>query len=350
MSSTFHLTSLPSNDHIMLLYSSDAELINVAASYINNGLKSGHQCIYASLNVYDSKSSSNISNLSSKIGNYKGNIESGELQIVDFKPYYESALQGDLSTFNNLKIQWEKTQRQRISEGKKDAILAFADTACFLSQNKHFEECKVLEKWWHNTTTEWAQNNRNITVLCPHPGRVLNDPILSLDTKGCLDEMHTITIDLNQSTAENKQKQKKKTKRILIAEPEPDIQFLYSLFTKHYGFSISDVNIVESGNKCLEILFSDTNDNNNNNNNDYDIFVVDTHLPDISGFEVAKKIRDRLPHKRIILTTTNPLDNRSNMIDSIGIKSQDVLLKPFIFSELFSILKEPRMSYNSDYS
>ena len=67
---------------------------------------------------------------------------------------------------------------------------------------------------------------------------------------------------------------------------------------------------------------------------------------DISGFEVSRKIRNRLPHKRIILTTTNPLDNIINMINSIGIKNPDVLLKPFIFSELFSILKEPGMSYN----
>jgi hypothetical protein len=35
----------------------------------------------------------------------------------------------------------------------------------------------------------------------------------------------------------------------------------------------------------------------------------------------------------------------SNIIDSIGIKREDVILKPFLFSELFSILKEPRMSY-----
>jgi hypothetical protein len=53
--------------------------------------------------------------------------------------------------------------------------------------------------------------------------------------------------------------------------------------------------------------------------------------------------------KRIILTTTYSLDNIGNIIDSIGIKSQDVILKPFNFSELFSILKEPGMSYNSDY-
>jgi CheY-like chemotaxis protein len=346
MSSASRLTNIiPSNEHIMLLYNNDDERNNAAVNYINNGLKSGYHCIYASINAYDSKSSSNISNLSSKIDNYKENLESGELQIVDFKPYYESALHGDLSPFNKLKVQWEKTQRQRISEGKKDTILAFADTACFLSHNKHFEQCKVLEKWWHNTTTEWAQNNQNIIVVCPHPGLVLNNPILS-DTKGHLNEMHTITIDLNQST---KNQKKKKTKRILIAEPEPDIQFLYSFFTKQYGFSISDVNIVESGNKCLEILLSDTSekeDNNNNNDDGYDIIILDTHLRDISGFEVARKIRDRLPHKRIILTTTYSLDNISKIIESTGIKSQDVILKPFIFSELFSILKEPGMSYN----
>ena len=102
--------------------------------------------------------------------------------------------------------------------------------------------------------------------------------------------------------------------------------------------------VVQNGNKCLEIIHSSREDNNNNN--DYDIFIVDTHRKDISGFEVARKIRDRLPHKKIILTTTYSLDNTSNIIESIGIKSEDVILKPFNFSDLFSILKEPRMSYN----
>jgi CheY-like chemotaxis protein len=342
MSSTsaYGLTNIPSNEHIMLLYSSDDERNNAAINYINNGLKSGHQCIYASIYAYDSESSSNISNLSSKIDNYKENIEKGELQIVNFKPYYESALHGDLSPFNKLKTKMEKTQRQRLSEGKKDAILAFADAACFLSQNKHYAECERLEQWWHNTTTEWIQNNQNISVICPHPGLVLNNPLLS-DTKSHLNGMHTVTVDLNQSI-ENQNK-KKKIKRILIAEPEPDIQILYSLYIQQYGFSPLDVNIVENGNKCLDYIFSNTD---NNNYNDYDIIIVDTHLRDMSGFEVARKIHDRLPYKRIILTTTNPLNNIIDIIDSIGIKSQDVILKPFSFSKLFSILKESRVLSN----
>ena len=104
------------------------------------------------------------------------------------------------------------------------------------------------------------------------------------------------------------------------------------------------MSIVENGNKCLEIVFSNTAEDNDNN--DYDIIILDTHLHDISGFEVARKIRDRLPHKRVILTTTYSLDNISSMIDSIGIKSQDVLFKPFSYSDLVSILKEPGMAYN----
>ena len=207
MSTIPYLTNIPSNEHIMLLYSSDDERNSAAVNYINTGLKNGYQCIYASINAYDSKSSSNITNLSSKIDNYRENVESGELQIVNFKPYYESALHGDLSPFNKLKTELEKTQHQRISEGKHDAILAFADAACFLSHNKHLAECEVLEKWWHNTTTEWVQNNRNITVVCPHPRLVLNNPMLS-DTKDHLNGMHTKTIDLKQYTAENQKKKK----------------------------------------------------------------------------------------------------------------------------------------------
>jgi DNA-binding response OmpR family regulator len=146
--------------------------------------------------------------------------------------------------------------------------------------------------------------------------------------------MHTITIDLNPSP-ENKNK-KKKPKRILIVEPEPDIQYLYSLFIKYNDFGKSDIEIVNNGNKCLEVIFSTKDDNTN----DYDIIIIDTHLRDISGFEVAKKIRDKLPNKRIILTTTIPLKNINDIMDSIGIKSKDVVLKPFIFSELLSVIKE----------
>ena len=64
------LTNIPPNEHIMLLYDGDDERDDAVVDNINKGLKSGYQCIYASVNAYDSKSSSAISNLSYKIDNY----------------------------------------------------------------------------------------------------------------------------------------------------------------------------------------------------------------------------------------------------------------------------------------
>ena len=51
---------------------------------------------------------------------------------------------------------------------------------------------------------------------------IINNPVLS-NIKGHLKKMHTIKIDLYQST-EN-QKKKKKTKRIIIAKPELIFRF-----------------------------------------------------------------------------------------------------------------------------
>ena len=93
----------------------------------------------------------------------------------------------------------EKTLCHRQYEGKKGAILAFADAGCFLAHNKYFAECERLEQGWHDTINEWSQNNQNITVICPHHGRILNDPSLT-NKKGRIQAKHTITIDLNNDT------------------------------------------------------------------------------------------------------------------------------------------------------
>ena len=176
-------------------------------------------------------------------------------------------------------------------------------------------------------------------MICPHPGRTLNDPSLT-NKKGSIQDKHTMTIDLNKDSylkIEDNENQNE-IKRILIVEPEPDIQYLYSLFTKYNDFVKSDVEIVDNGIKCLEYVFSQKV-------KEFDIIILDTHIHDISRFEVARKIRDKLPNKKILLTTTYSLNNIRNIIDSIGIKSEEVVLKPFRFSKLFSII-ESRKKHN----
>ena len=324
------LTNVSSNEHIMILYKNDDDRKYGIVKYINEGLKNGVQCIYAFVDVC--KSNSILSTLSSNIDNYKENIERGELCIVDFKLYYDSVLHADFRPFKKLKMTLEDALNHRSIEGKKDEILILLDVACLLSQNKHFDVSEILESWWNKTTAEWRQKNKHISVICPHNEVILNNPLL-LEKKTRMSSMHTKTIDLNQYL-QNQTKQKK-NKKIIILESEPDIQYLYSIFKTHYGLDRLDIILIENGEKGLKYIIS-----KEDNIDEDDIVIIDTHLPDIPGFEVAKQIRDKLSKVRIILTTTYSFSNIKSIVDSIGIKCEDVILKPFSFSELISVIEE----------
>ena len=70
------LSSLPlindiKNGYIMLLYEDNNKLNNTMIDYINEGLKNGCLCIYASVYIGNSTGISLIDNLSSKVENYE---------------------------------------------------------------------------------------------------------------------------------------------------------------------------------------------------------------------------------------------------------------------------------------
>ena len=52
-----------------------------------------------------------------------------------------------------------------------------------------------------------------------------------------------------------------------------------------------------------------------------------------------KTIRKNIPNQRIVFTTTYSFSKISNIIDSFGIDKSDILLKPFNFTKLLSIIK-----------
>jgi CheY-like chemotaxis protein len=317
------LLNASSKQHVMLLYKSQDRCNEAAIACINDGLREGQFCVYASVNAYDS---SHLANLSSRITDYEQNIENGNLSIVNFRPHYESALKGDLAPFIQLKMDLEKILRQRITEGKVGKIMVFADAACFLSQNRQFAECIVLEKWWNDVHAAWIKNDQNIAVICPHPSSALMEES-ALYMKNQIGAQHSITIDLDKDFPLSGIKTK--PMRILVAEPDMDIRNLYYAYLDSLGL---DVVTVESGNKCLEFVFDSTGDG-------YDMIILDSHLHDICGLEVAKNIRNRIPNQSIVLTTTYPLGQIRSTLDSMGINQEDVMLKPFKFSTLLSIMK-----------
>ena len=202
------------NEHIMLLYEDKTKRNNIIIEYINEGLKNGYLCIYASVDIDNSKNISLIDSLSSRIINYEENIRNGNLQFINFKPYYESALKGDLTLFEKLKSELEYTLYKRLSEGKKYKILIFADAACTLSETRHFKECIDLEKWWEDVNLDWVRNNKDITVVCPHPNYVFKEKSLQ-DIKNKIRNFHDAMIDI---------------------EDEQSLQSFYTLITNRRNF------------------------------------------------------------------------------------------------------------------
>jgi DNA-binding response OmpR family regulator len=71
----------------------------------------------------------------------------------------------------------------------------------------------------------------------------------------------------------------------------------------------------------------------------YDMVILDSHLRDINGIEVIKTIREKMPNQRIVFTPTYSLNEISNTIDLLQIEKEDVLLKPFNFTQLLFTIK-----------
>jgi hypothetical protein len=128
----------------MLLYNNQDECDSAAIDSLNEGLKVGQLCIYASVFNGDK---SHLSRISSKITNYLENIEKGNLAIVDFLPFYGSAKASNLVPLKQLKERIEELLHKRISEGKADKVLIFAEAAGFLSEHCHFDKSIELESW-----------------------------------------------------------------------------------------------------------------------------------------------------------------------------------------------------------
>jgi hypothetical protein len=183
------------NEHIMLLYEDRNKRNNFIIDIINEGLKNGCLCIYASVDTDNSKSISQIASLSSRIINYEENIQNENLKFTNSIPYYESALKGDLTVFEKWKLELEYILYKRLSEGKKDKILIVGDVACNLYETRNFKECIDLEKWWQEVQSDWKINNKDITVVCPHPNNVFKENSLQ-DIKNKIGNSHNTTIDI----------------------------------------------------------------------------------------------------------------------------------------------------------
>lgn len=317
--------------HVMLMYEDEEHRAQAAAYWMNRGLEDGQICIYASVHALDQSHMLGIERLSDRIKHCKENIGKKNLQIINFKPYVESALNGSLFPFEELKNNIEETINDLMVKGKKNKITVFADAACNLCEIKSFDKSEILEKWWQDVHDEWLRNNYHITVICPHPQLVLMN---KLDSKYRIMDSHDMLVDLNNYDLHSliDTHAKEHGLNILIVESDPDLMTLYTeLFTKR---NINAV-VTSESNECLLAI----------KEKDYDIIILDMHLTgNLKATDLAKEIYQIRPAQRIVLTTTNPLYRTSIGITSFKVTSEDVLVKPFRLSNLIDVIENKRYS------
>jgi len=106
---------------------------------------------------------------------------------------------------------------------------------------------------------------------------------------------------------------------ILIAEDDlPVAKFLSSgLEAEHFN-----VHLATSGKDVLGLLDSGP----------CDLLILDLNLPDVSGMEVLRLVRDKIPQLPVLILTGNArVEDRVGGLES---GADDYLTKPFAFSEL----------------
>lgn len=106
--------------------------------------------------------------------------------------------------------------------------------------------------------------------------------------------------------------------RVLVAEDNMVNQFMLSKILKDWQI---EVDMVDNGRKALEKLAA----------NDYDIILMDTHMPEMNGYETARSIRVDFaePKRSIPIISLSAASFGHEQQEALTSGMNDVLSKPF---------------------
>ena len=112
-------------------------------------------------------------------------------------------------------------------------------------------------------------------------------------------------------------------KKIMIVDDLPGVAY-----TVKYGLEKldSDFNVlrVESGKKCLELL---------ENNQIPDLILLDIMMPEMNGWEVARKLRENLEWRKTPIIFISAIGDRTSKIASVEL-AEEFIEKPFDMKDL----------------
>ncbi len=108
---------------------------------------------------------------------------------------------------------------------------------------------------------------------------------------------------------------------LLIIEDDPSLILSLTLILTNAGFKVESA---PDGPEGLELALSVN----------YDLILLDCNLPNLSGFEIVKRLRSEKCFTPIIILTV--LDELNDKIQLFNLGADDYLIKPFAVTELLA--------------
>lgn len=123
-----------------------------------------------------------------------------------------------------------------------------------------------------------------------------------------------------------------KKKRILVIEDERDISEILMYNIQKQGY---EADAALDGEKGLALALSAA----------YDLILLDVMLPKMDGFEICRRVRERLDTPIIMLTAR---EEENDKIMGLDLGADDYMTKPFSLGELFSRIKANIRRYSRE--
>lgn len=108
---------------------------------------------------------------------------------------------------------------------------------------------------------------------------------------------------------------------LLIVEDDLDIADMLNAYFRSHGYEVLTVNWGEDGVEACRA-------------NPFDLVILDIRLPDIDGFEVARRLRTHRRTKDIPILFLTEKRERSARLQGLELQADDYITKPFDIHEL----------------
>jgi len=107
--------------------------------------------------------------------------------------------------------------------------------------------------------------------------------------------------------------------RVCLVEDEQKVASFICKGLEEHGFT---VNVAATGAEALAFI----------EQTDFDLFILDIMLPDMSGIDLCRKIRSANTQTPVLMLSA--LDRVDNKVEGLRAGADDYLVKPFHFNEL----------------